>query len=57
MRLNFIGVSNKTRKKPEEQKEEYKEMVQKNKEVKKLEEEKEKTKYHGGGLFATEVRI
>lgn len=56
-RLNFIGESNIMRKKPEEQKDEYKEMIHKKHEIKKLKEEKEKPKYQGGGLFATEVRF
>jgi len=57
-RLNNIGENSVIRKKPEELKNEYKELVIVKQEQIKLKEEKEKTKKHqGGGLFATEVRF
>lgn len=57
VRLHHIGEGSILRKKPQELKNDYKELVlQKNEEMK-LKEEKQKTKYQGGGLFATEVRF
>lgn len=56
-RLHHIGEENILRKKPQELQDEYKGLVIKKQEEKKLKEEKEKSKYQGSGLFSTEVRF